>query len=595
MPILSQDPLNPQEQTRTVSTTGEVVGARFQEEWESGVTSNFFTNFELDADESGLQQSGASQARFGYLPNANRAPGERWTQAEATQQVKEAGLELSIPANGIGRKSLQILMDRKNEELKRQTIYQQAEGGFWQNSAGLGSSFAGMLVDPVNIAVAFVPVVGEARYARWLSQAGSLWGRTGIRAGVGTLEGTAGFVPVEAYNYATKQRLQADYDVYDSLLSVAGGAFFGGALHAGAGFLGDTAGRALGLEPEWVRLAQERNRARAQDVFTPEQINAPPEIKTVPRGLEVDLEARDRAILNDRLAQGRPLTREAATDQALLNLKADLKAELLAQASGRADPGIVASTKAELVSLTQELASLDERALARQINERPGITRKRAETLAKEEVQQRRLDLEARKARAESILAGNKAGSDAALMLSKLEKGEIPPELQARVTAEADRLLGSSGEQPLTASIREALANDPYSHIRPVIAKFKPETQAAALRMAIAQAAMGRNIDVTPALLGDPMFSSLDVGPMILERSRPVPMESPMVPRETFKGELIDEAREIVKNEEADLMLRSQQAGTKVDSTATDELMAEAKSAGKAAQAAALCLMRTGG
>ena len=595
MPILSQDPLNPQEQTRTVSTTGEVVGARFQEAWESGITANFYTNYDLDNDEHGREQSASSIARFGYLPNATRSPGARWTAEEARQQVADAGLKLTIPDNGIGRRSLKILMDAKEAELRRQTILGQAEGGFWQTSAGLGSAFAGNLVDPVNIAVAFVPIVGEARYAAWLAQAEGILGRTAIRAGVGGLEATVGFAPVEAYNYYTKQRLQADYDVYDSLLSLAGGAAFGSALHAGAGFLGDTAGRALGFEPEWVRVAEKRRQTRADAVFTPEQVNVTPEPVPSSRPSYLDVEARERAVLLDRLAEGRPLTREQATDQALLNLSNDLKAELLARSSGIAEPGVVTAAKQELAAVSRELAGLEgeRRTLTQQINERPGVTRKKAEALAEEQLSQRRLDLEARKTRAETLIASNKEASDAVLALSRLEKGEVPPEFQARVTAEADRLLGSSGEAPLSASIREALANDPFSNLRPQLVKFQPETQAIALRMAIAQAAQGKAIDVTPALLGDPMFSAFDVGPELVQRATQIPIREPQVPRETFKGELIDEARELVKNEEQALAQRYKQSGKEMPDF--DEELQEARSAGKAAQAAALCLMRTGG
>lgn len=585
MPILSVDPLNPQEQTRTVSTAGELASARFKEAWESGVTSNFLTNDALDADEYGRQQSAASLARFGYLPNANAAPGERWTAEEARQQLKDAGLDahLKIPDNGIGRRSLEILMDRKNAELRLQTIQQQAEGGFWQNTAGLGASFAGMLVDPVNIAVSFVPVVGQARYARWLAQAETLLGRTAIRGGVGALEGTVGFLPVEGYNYTTKQRLQADYDAYDSLLSLAGGAFFGGALHAGAGFLGDTAGRALGFEPEWAR---ERAQTRAETVFTPERAAEAPEAPPSVRPSYLDAEARDRAIILDRLAQGRPLTREQATDQAILNLRTEIQAELL----GNVSENIPSNVEATLsrVDLGQPVINIrDDYRIARIGDNKYSITPMSAvgekKILGRDE--------------ARDFLTKVRSANvpDTERVLSSLEKGEIPPGYEARVTAEADRLLGSTGEAPLSASIREALANDPFSNVRPVIAKMAPETQQAALRMAMAQMAMGREIDVTPALLSDPMFSSFDVGGMIQARANPPKVHTPVAPREIFKGELIDEAREIVKNEEADLMARAKQAGQEVNTEATDELMAEARSAGKAAQAASLCLMRTGG
>ena len=46
------------------------------------------------------------------------------------------------------------------------------------------------VLDPVNVAMAFMPVVGEARYGRMLAAAGeSVLGRAAVRAGVGAVEG----------------------------------------------------------------------------------------------------------------------------------------------------------------------------------------------------------------------------------------------------------------------------------------------------------------------------------------------------------------------------------------------------------------------
>lgn len=615
MPILSRNPLFSDIQTETRSTTSEVVDAAFSSAWESGLLSNFGANDELDVAEHGRQQSASSLARYGHL-GTDREASRHLAAEDARQRIRDAGLEgqLTVPDTGIGERTVGILIERKQAEQRRQTIERQADGGFWQGSARLGAGFAGTLVDPTNIALAFVPVVGEARYAGLLAGATGLFERTAIRAGVGALEGTVGFAPIEAYNYATKQRLQADYTAFDSLLSIAGGGAFGAALHAGAGFLGDTAGRALGFEPEWVSAARERRQARADDVFTPtgSADGGPRAPGAAGEPVRVDplqvQQARERARILDRLAEGRPLTREAAQTRALASLKDELRGELLARAGGVADAGVVANAKADLRGATYALDQLpgERRQLVKDINARPGITRSRAERMADEQLAERRLDLEARKSRAESQIASNRDASEATATLSKLDRGEIPEAYHARVTAEADRLLGSSGEAPLSAGVRQALKLDPYLGVRPFIAHMQPETQAAALRMAIAQAATGRAIDVTPALLGDPSFSSVasTVGPLIRERATAtVSAAADTVIAEAadvqlagaYKGELIDEARELVAADEADLRALAKQVDADMDGALADarEDLAAAKSAGKAAQGAALCLMRT--
>lgn len=615
MPIISRDPLNPGVQTRTESTTSEVVGATFQQAWQSGVTSNFMLNNLLDADEEGRQQSQNSLARFGRL-YPDEAPGKKLTAQDARQQLTDAGLEdeLSVPETGIGKESLQILMERKQQELRRRTIEQQANGGFWQGTAKVGSGFAGMLVDPVNVAAAFVPVVGEARYVKLLAGADSLLGRTAIRAGVGAAEGTAGFAPVEGYNYATKQRIQADYTAYDSLLSLASGAAFGSALHAGGGFLVDTAGRALGFEPAWVRSARESRQRRADAVFEASDNGGPVPARGAAAADDAFTgqfaqEARERATILDRLAEGRPLTREAAEVQAVGNLRHEIRGELLASAGNAADPGVVASARSDLGRVSTELSGLESerRQLVKDINSRPGVTRQQAERLADEHLADRRLDLEARKARAESQIASNKDASEASAALSRFDHGEIPEAYRARVTAAADRLLGSTGEHPLSAGVAAALQRDPFMPLRGVLARMQPETQAQAFRMAIAQAAEGREIDVTPALLGDPsmgLFAN-DVGPLIRERTaatgaatadRAASTAAETQVANAYKGELVDEARGLVTAEETDLRALARQSGVDIEGAlgATDEAIREANAAGEAGKAAAMCLMRTG-
>ena len=55
----------------------------------------------------------------------------------------------------------------------------------------------------------------------------------------GAVEGAGGALIIEPLVYGVAQRIQADYDIYDSFLNVAFGSVIGGGLHVGAGKLKD--------------------------------------------------------------------------------------------------------------------------------------------------------------------------------------------------------------------------------------------------------------------------------------------------------------------------------------------------------------------
>lgn len=219
---------------------------------------------ELDAPMEDVLGATAEQAftespinsilRFSELANANVSDA-RLDAVVARQRLKDAGLEgrLTIPDTGIATPALDILMDRKKEEIRRQDILSRAPKGIGRGAQQLGMAFAASALDPLNIGLAFVPVVGEARYLRYLAGARGILGRTAVRAGVGAAEGAAGAAIVEPLIYAAKSQEQADYDMQDSLLNIAFGTVFGGGLHVLGGLASD-AGKALSP----AKVARER-------------------------------------------------------------------------------------------------------------------------------------------------------------------------------------------------------------------------------------------------------------------------------------------------------------------------------------------------
>lgn len=159
----------------------------------------------------------------------------------ARQRLADRGMEndIKISDAGIPEAALNTLMFRKGVERRRQEVFAQAEGGFAQGAARLGVALGTSLVDPLGVATAFIPVVGEARYAAMLGRAGSALGRAGVRAGVGAIEGAAGAALLEPIIAGSRRYEQADYDMADSLLNVSFGGLFGAGLHTVGGAVSD--------------------------------------------------------------------------------------------------------------------------------------------------------------------------------------------------------------------------------------------------------------------------------------------------------------------------------------------------------------------
>lgn len=150
--------------------------------------------------------------------------------------------------DGVPQPVAEELNALKREELRQADILRRSPGGFVQGAGELAVGFAGGAIDPLNIATAFIPVVGQARFASWAAN-----GVTRARLAKGAIEGAVGAVLIEPVVLGVAQSEQADYTATDSLLNVAFGTALGGGLHVGAGWLGDRFG-AKALEEREAQL-----------------------------------------------------------------------------------------------------------------------------------------------------------------------------------------------------------------------------------------------------------------------------------------------------------------------------------------------------
>lgn len=130
-----------------------------------------------------------------------------------------------------------IMVQAKEEERARQSISQRGPQGFLPGLAKFGVGLGVSLADPINIASAFIPVVSQARMAKWVASQG--FGKARLAKGV--VEGAVGAAILEPLVLGAATEVQADYGVVDSFLNITFGSILGGGLHVGAGKLKDFA------------------------------------------------------------------------------------------------------------------------------------------------------------------------------------------------------------------------------------------------------------------------------------------------------------------------------------------------------------------
>ena len=227
MPIFTQDTTSRGWFEDLEATTGQVLGATAADAW------RFSAGPSIAANERFRREQTGEGLPYGTELSPVLSP------SEAQERVQAAGVELEIPEEGYRSTALDVLIEAKREEVKREAVLMRARGGFWEGAARLSVGLGVTLLDPLNVASAFVPVVGPARYSAMLARQSGRLGRAAVRARVGAVEGAAGAALIEPIVLGSAALYQSDYDMSDSLLNVAFGTVLGGGLHMGAGAAAD--------------------------------------------------------------------------------------------------------------------------------------------------------------------------------------------------------------------------------------------------------------------------------------------------------------------------------------------------------------------
>ena len=129
----------------------------------------------------------------------------------------------------MSRDRAEYMVDRRREQMQRQFYQQNGPQNAAVRFAGGAAGLISGMLDPLELAAAFVPVVGPVRYARMIKR----FGKVGGRVASGSIEGAVGGIITEPLNFLRSRNQQIDYTFYDALLNVGMGAMFG----AGIGFI----------------------------------------------------------------------------------------------------------------------------------------------------------------------------------------------------------------------------------------------------------------------------------------------------------------------------------------------------------------------
>ncbi len=216
------------------SGPGEVLGASFGEGLAQNITPRAFRSAGRFAAETGV----LAVDEYGRPIMGEPEPTIDPETANAEYGIK-GHLSFDKP---VPRSVAEDLRSHKQAQIERQDAIDRRESSLLTGGAArFSASLMAGVLDPINLAVGFIPVLGEARSASLIAQAGSAAGRFGIRAAEGGAQGAAGMAALQPLEFGLSRQEHEDYTMAEALRSVALGTVLGGGLHAGIGALVDRA------------------------------------------------------------------------------------------------------------------------------------------------------------------------------------------------------------------------------------------------------------------------------------------------------------------------------------------------------------------
>jgi hypothetical protein len=171
---------------------------------------------------------------------SDRTPSVKLTVDEANKKYGVPG-KLSFDSE-IREDAAKLMYDRKKKEVTTEEILSQRTSS--QTLMSIPQSIAASILDPVNLAASFIPIVGEARLLKLGQTAFNVAKPTlAVRAGAKAIAGAANAAittaPIQMATAGLLSEYQADYDMNSALVDTAYAAVGGAILHTGLGLAVD--------------------------------------------------------------------------------------------------------------------------------------------------------------------------------------------------------------------------------------------------------------------------------------------------------------------------------------------------------------------
>lgn len=215
------------------ASSGDVLAAQFGSGMAANLTPRLFR-----AARRNVAETGVVGDEFG-------------TTVEPETQVdpKTLNEQFGIPGHltfdrPLAESAARDLYEHKRAELVRQDIIERRAGGVATGAvARMGTGLLAGLLDPLNLAVGLVPIVGEVRAASLLGRGAietmGAAERAGVRAVAGGVSGGAAMAALQPVEYGLSLSERDDFTMADALRNIAFGAALGGGLHVVGGAIAD--------------------------------------------------------------------------------------------------------------------------------------------------------------------------------------------------------------------------------------------------------------------------------------------------------------------------------------------------------------------
>ena len=146
------------------------------------------------------------------------------SREEANIRYKDYGVTFN---NDIRQNEAELIVSKKITENALRERLSQSEGSFMSGASSLLGGLAGAMLDPVNIATAFIPVTKLVPALKGLEAAG-FWGRTALK-GIDGMVMNSFVEPLPLWMAGVDQR---DYTMADTLFNTVAGGVFGAGIGA---------------------------------------------------------------------------------------------------------------------------------------------------------------------------------------------------------------------------------------------------------------------------------------------------------------------------------------------------------------------------